>query len=131
MRVRYYRQRDGRQPVQEFIESLRPARRQEAIRNQTERLDMLYTDEPPPEFPASSQIRGQLRELRCHFGGDLYRILYRRSENLFILLHAFEKTTDDVPENEIQIAEARWNDFRARMDRPPPRRPSPAGREVQ
>ena len=39
------------------------------------------------------QVDGQLRELRCHYGRDLYRILYQRSGNLFILPHAIEKRT--------------------------------------
>jgi Phage derived protein Gp49-like (DUF891) len=71
----------------------------------------------------SSQIRGELWELRCHFGRELYRVLYRRSRGLIVLLHAFRKDTGRIPEAEIQIAEDRWADFKARMDtlkrRPP------------
>src|SRR5579862_3541396 len=59
-----------------------------ALDNQIDRLNTLGSDEPPPPFPHSSQIEGELRELRCHCGRDLYRVLYRRSENLFILLHS-------------------------------------------
>jgi phage-related protein len=38
-------------------------------------------------------VRGELRELRCHFGRELYRVSYRRSENLIVLLHIFRKDT--------------------------------------
>jgi phage-related protein len=65
-----------------------------------------------------------LRELRCHYGRDLYRILYRRSGRLLILLHMFAKRSTKIPEREIRVAEQRWSDFRARMDatkRAPPR----------
>ncbi|MHB8660186.1 MAG: hypothetical protein ACYC91_20065 [Solirubrobacteraceae bacterium] len=34
---------------------------------------------PPPEHPISSQIDGELRELRVRFAKTRYRILYRRS----------------------------------------------------
>lgn len=63
-------------------------------------------------------------ELRCHHGRELYRVLYRRSRNLIVLLHAFRKDTGRIPEADIQIAEGRWVDFKARMDalkRKPPR----------
>ncbi len=51
-------------------------------------------------------------------------MLYRRSRGLIVLLHAFRKDTGQIPEAEIQIAEGRWADFKARMDalkRRPPR----------
>jgi len=43
-------------------------------------------------FPHSSQIDGELRELRelrSHYGHVLYRILYRRSLNLIIPLCSY------------------------------------------
>ncbi len=42
---------------------------------------------PPPEFPASSQIDGELRELRVRFARTRYRVLYQRSRNLIVLLY--------------------------------------------
>jgi phage-related protein len=85
---------------------------------------MLTPSSPHLPFPHSSQTEGELRELRCHHGRDLYRILYRRSGNLVILLHAFSKTGRAVPESDKQIARDRWKDFKQRMDaeeRQPPR----------
>src|SRR5437867_1485084 len=69
-------------------------------------------------------VGGELRELRRHYGRTLYRILYRRSRNLFILLHALRKNTGRIPAADIAVAQARWDDFKARMDaarRTPPR----------
>ncbi len=54
--------------------------------------------------------------LRCHYGPVLYRILYRRSKNLFVLLHMLRKNTGAIPTGDIQTAHARWEDFKARMD---------------
>lgn len=119
----YYRAADGSQPVDAFIEAL-PVKHQVAVDNQIARLNMLTVKLPHLPFPHSSQIDGELRELRCHYGRVLYRILYRRSLNLIILLHMFRKDTGQVPPAEIEIARARWEDFRARMNasrRVPPR----------
>lgn len=57
-------------------------------------------------------------------------MLYRRSGNLIVLLHMFRKDTGKVPEREIAIARARFDDFRARMDAPRRRPPRAAGRDA-
>jgi phage-related protein len=119
----YYRDPAGREPVNDFIDAL-PACVQEELDRTIELLNRLRPTDPPLPFPHSSQLEGQLRELRCHFGRKLYRILYQRSDNLFVLLHAFEKRSRTVNEADLRIAWARWADFKARMDadvRRPPR----------
>jgi phage-related protein len=119
----YYRAAEGSQPVDAFIEAL-PVKHQVALDNQIARLNLLTPKRPHLPFPHSSQIDGELRELRCHCGRVLYRILYRRSMNLIVLLHVFRKDTGKVPEAEIEIARRRWEDFRLRMNasrRVPPR----------
>jgi phage-related protein len=81
-----------------------------------ERLNMLRTNAPVLPFPHSSQVEGQLRELRCHYGKTLYRVLYRRRGDCFVLLHVFEKTTGKIPDAEIQVARLRWADLEIRVD---------------
>jgi phage-related protein len=124
MQAVYYRDKDGVEPVNVFIDELKPERKQVIIDNQIDRLNMLTTSSPPLPFPLSSQARGGLRELRCHYGRELYRVLYRRSESLFVLLHILRKNTGAIPADDMEIADARWADFKARMDAPrrvPPR----------
>jgi phage-related protein len=75
-------------------------------------------------------VEGELRELRCHYGSRLFRVLYRRSDNLFVLLHIFEKKAAKVPENDKSIAKTRWRDFRIRMNEQPRRRPRAAGHDA-
>ena len=104
MQAVYYRASDGSEPVDAFIEALRDPDRQAALDNQIERLNMLRPNDPPLPFPWSSQLEGELRELRCHYGSELYRVLYRRSGNLFVLLHMFRKDSGKVPEAELRIA---------------------------
>lgn len=126
----YYRDKRGTEPVDEFIEAL-PAKRAAKIDDYVEEyLNGRPPQAPPPEFPITSQIEGELRELRVRFGNTRYRILYQRSENLVVLLHAIEKNTGAVPRSVIELAKRRMADFKRRMDaqrRVPPRA---AGRDV-
>jgi len=122
-RAVYYRARDGSEPVSRFVDRL-TVKRQVVLDNQIDRLNMLGTDFPHLPFPHSSQVQGELRELRCHVGRELYRVLHRRSKNLIVLLHIFRKDSGRIPPAEIQIAQDRWEDFKTRMDaahRTPPR----------
>jgi phage-related protein len=124
--VVYYRDDDGREPVNDFIDRLEE-HIQPVIDHQIERLGLFGPDLP---FPHSSQVRGELRELRCHYGARLYRILYRRSANLFVLLTMFRKTGGDVPEAEVALANERWRDFKERMDAEPRIPPRAAGHDA-
>jgi phage-related protein len=115
----YYRDGGGAEPVDQFIEAL-PAKRAAKIDDYIEEhLNGQALDAPPPEFPVSSQIEGGLRELRIRFANTRYRILYRRSGSLIVLLHAFEKNTGAVPASEKALAKRRMTDFERRMDAQP------------
>lgn len=115
MQAVYYRDRSGHQPVDEFIDDL-PSKHQAAIDFAIDRLNDMRPDEPPLSFPATSQVDGELRELRCHYGPVLYRVLYRRSRNLFVLLHIMRKNSGAIHRADIETARARWVDYKARMD---------------
>ena len=129
MKAVYYRDPAGAEPVDDFIEQL-PPRVQAALDLQIDRLNMLGPNDPPLPFPFSSQVEGELRELRCHYGSRLFRVLYRRSEQLFVLLHVFEKRSRTVPEADKTLARARWDDFKTRMDAQPRRPPRAAGHDA-
>ena len=125
----YYREPDGSEPVDEFIDQL-DARKQAALDLQIDRPNDQPPAAPPLPFPHSSQVRGPLRELRCHFGPELYRVLYRRSDNLIVLLHMLRKDKGKLPEADIAMAEARWFDFKRRMDAERRKPPRAAGRDA-
>jgi len=120
----YYRDSRGSEPVDEFVEAL-PAKRAAKIDDYVEEyLNGKPPDSPPPQFPVTSQIEGELRELRVRFANTRYRILYQRSENLIVLLHAIEKGTGAVPRSDVELARRRRADFKRRMEadsRVPPR----------
>jgi phage-related protein len=125
----YYRDLRGRQPVEKFIDGL-PFKHQVAVDLAIDRLNGLSPSEPPLAFPATSQVDGELRELRCHYGPVLYRVLYRRSKNLFIMLHMLRKNTGKIPVSDIETAQSRWADFKVRMDAQPRRPPRAAGQDA-
>jgi phage-related protein len=93
-------------------------------------LSSRAADSPPPEFPVTSQVEGELRELRVRFGRTRYRVLYQRSGNLVVLLHAFVKKTGAVPVSEKAVAQRHMADFRRRMDAKPRVPPRAAGRDA-
>jgi phage-related protein len=122
----FYRDASGREPVQQFVNSL-DNDSQAAIEH---RLNLLSDSTPHLPFPHSSQIEGELRELRCHYGRDLYRILYRRSNQLIVLLHVLAKRSAKIDRRDILIAQERWEDFKARMDAEPRIPPRAAGHDA-
>lgn len=125
----YYRDPEGFEPVLEFIADLDPKPRAVLLR-QIDRLNDLSDTMPHLPFPHSSQVSGELRELRCHMGSQLFRVLYRRSESLVVLLHVFPKKTGKLPPAEIKVAEERWDDFKARMEAQPRKPPRAAGHDA-
>jgi len=126
----YYRRADGTQPVESYIDDCIPAKQQPAILRQVDRLNTLDDAMPHLPFPHSSQIEGELRELRCHYGRTHYRVLYRRSQRLIVLLHMLLKTTDAVPQADIDAAKSAWEDYKQRMDASPRVPPRAAGRDA-
>lgn len=126
----YYRDKRGAEPVNRFIEALPPKRAAKIDDYVEEHLNGQPPEAPPPEFPLSSQIEGELRELRVRFANTRYRILYQRSESLIVLLHAFEKNTGAVPASEKAVAKRRMADFKRRMDAKPRKPPRAAGKDA-
>ena len=125
----YYRAPDSFEPVRDFLDAL-DDEVAATLGLQIDRLNMLSDEMPHLPFPHSSQVDGELRELRCHYGRQLYRVLYRRSDRLLVLLHIFAKRTAKIPAAEITTAKDRWEDFKARMDAEPRRPPRAAGHDA-
>jgi phage-related protein len=125
----YFRDERGGEPVREFVAGL-GAGRQAALHNQIDRLNLLSDEVPHLPFPHSSQVERELRELRCHYGSELYRVLYRRSERFLVLLHAFRKTTAKIPARDVALAHDRWADFKRRMEQTPRRPPRAIGHDA-
>jgi phage-related protein len=111
----FYSDDDGYEPVKEFICSLDEKKRGKVL----QMIQILSEFGPNLPFPYSSQIEGKLRELRIHYGKSQLRIIYYlNSEGVFILLHAFEKKSQKISNNDIRIARERMkNDLNKRGGR--------------
>lgn len=129
----YYRDDRGREPVNDWLEALfttKPAAAAKIDDYVEEYLNGHRRDDPPPEFPITSQIEGGLRELRIRFANTRYRLLYQRSGNLVVLLHALEKNTGAMAAADVRIAKERFVDFRTRMNADPREPPRAAGHDA-
>jgi DNA-binding XRE family transcriptional regulator/phage-related protein len=115
MQVVFFRGAGRLQPVQQFLEELERPERRAAADSQVDRLGALSTDDPPLPPPWDEQVEAELRALRIRVGRESFRVLYRRSGTLFVLLHAFEERGQAIPEDEIRIA--RRNNARSKVVR--------------
>lgn len=125
----YYRTPDGDEPVRDYLDAL-DDEVHAVLAQQIDRLNLLSDEVPHLPFPHSSQVDSELRELRCHYGRQLYRVLYRRSDRLLVLLNIFSKRTAKIPASEITLAQQRWDDFKERMDAYPRKPPRAAGHDA-
>jgi phage-related protein len=126
----FYRDEKGREPVRQFLWASLDLKSRSKIEDQIREMNRIPDDLPPLPFPRTSQIEGGLRELRCHSGRRPYRILYRRSENLFVLLHIVRKDSRAVRRRDIELAQRRWWDYKNRMDAADRRGPRPVGKDA-
>lgn len=126
----YYRDALGVEPVDQFVQGLPDIDGSKVESFIATYLNGQPPDAPPPEFPITSQLEGELRELRIKCSRTRYRILYQRSRNLIVLLHAVTKNSETVPRADIELAKDRMADYRARMDAQPRKPPRAAGSDA-
>jgi phage-related protein len=129
----YYRDPKRREPVNAFTEELLRTNPRAAAKIDRYIDQYLNGKDPgaaPPEYPLSSQVDGEMRELRVRFANTRYRLLYQQSEKLVVLLHAFEKKTEAIPAADRDRAVRRFKDFRVRMGAEPRVPPRAAGRDA-
>ncbi len=104
--VEFYQDQNEQKPVRDFLLSLQPKPRGKVLQG----IQILSEFGIALPFPYSSQVDGRLRELRVREGKNQYRILYYGDANrVFVLLHAFEKRSQRLPQREILIAMERMD----------------------
>lgn len=111
--VLYYESVDGKCPVKEFIDSI-------SERNQAKTLALIAAlEERGPNLPRpyADLLRDGIHELRVKLTGKQVRIFYFFCWRDFIVLtNVLMKTTDKVPEPEINNARKCRDDFLKRID---------------
>ena len=129
LKAKFYRDSSRVEPVNEYINGL-PVDHQVAIDDKIDMLNKLDDEHPHLAFPHSSQVEGSLRELRCQYGPNRYRIFYQRSDEFLMLLHIIRKSSEKLPKTDLDLAKARFADFKERMNAVPKKPPSPTGRKA-
>ena len=109
-RVLYYTKANDECPLKEFIDALG-----EKPRGKIARL-ISYLARLGPDLPRpyADTLRDKIRELRVPYGRLQIRILYFFKYDRIILTQGFLKKTGPVPDEEIERAVRRMNDWLAR-----------------
>jgi len=112
--VKFYRTPRGECPVIDFIEELDKKTRAKIYRY----LALLQEYGPNLPRPYADHVKGKIKELRVKTSVGGIRILYFFFiRHNVIMLHAFKKKTQKLPEREIRKAERNMDDFVVRYER--------------
>lgn len=104
----FYTTENSRNPVQEFLDSLDTKTNSRFIWSIRE----LCRRNVQAREPLVKHIEGKLWELRQESTGNIYRIMYIFfTGRKIILLHGFQKKSQQTPRREIEIASSRLKDF--------------------
>lgn len=101
MKVLFYKTASGRSPVEDFMKSLSAAD-QGRFKDVYEGIIEYGLECPRVIF---RQLSGKLWEIKFSSEGGKYRIAYVVADkDLMIWLHAFKKTTQRTPQNDLTVA---------------------------
>ena len=107
--IEFYRTKDGREPLAEFLDSLPTNFRAKALWE----LDLLAEKGQELREPYVKHIEGELWELRIKFASNISRIFYFIPyKTKIVLLHGFVKKTRRTPAQHIRIAKERLKDYK-------------------
>lgn len=107
-KVEYYKNKDGKFPVEEFILNQNVKMQAKIFRS----LELLEQRGNELREPYSKLLEDGIFELRCKVGTDITRVLYFFvvGEKI-ILTNGFVKKTQKTPKNEIALAKKCRSDY--------------------
>ncbi|MBI5935451.1 MAG: type II toxin-antitoxin system RelE/ParE family toxin [Chloroflexi bacterium] len=114
--IEFYRTRNGRLPVNEFLDSLSGKQAQKVlwVLKLIEELGIV-----PRQYFKKLEGTEDIWEVRVQFGGDIFRLLgFFERGNLLILASGFAKKTQKTPPQEIALALQRKQDHLSRRRQP-------------
>jgi len=108
-RIVFYRDINGRNPIEEFLDSLAPKDAQKV----TWTLQLLEEfDVLPSTYFKKLVNTNEIWEVRARTGKNAYRLLcFFYNNELVVLTNGFRKKTQKTPRNEISLAETRKTDW--------------------
>jgi phage-related protein len=109
--VQFYRTRSGDCPVEEFLDALTGKQAQKVVwvLRLVEQLDPV----PAQYFKKLVDTDG-LWEVRAQHGGDTFRLIGFFEGVRFWVVSGFAKKTEKAPRQELELAEARRQDYLSR-----------------
>ena len=113
--VRFYETRQGRKPVEKFLDSLsaKDARKVAWVLQLVEEMDRV-----PAKFFKKLVNTDELWEVRARSGSKAIRLLgFLDEPELIVLAHGFLKKTQKTPQQAIRLAEARRQDYLKRKNK--------------
>jgi phage-related protein len=91
----------GEKPVEQFLDSLDSAPRAKVVWT----LDLLRTQQIMPSRFWKKLAGSNLWEVRIEYAGNIYRLVAAFTKNnRVILLHAFQKKSQKMPRQDMEIA---------------------------
>jgi phage-related protein len=115
--IRFYKTRDGKDPVSSFILGLPVKDQVKVLRT----IRLLEAEGVRLTGPHSKAIQGErnLYELRVILGNNIQRVFYYLFDgSTFVLLHGFTKKTQKTPSREIATAISRREDDIKQQEEP-------------
>lgn len=104
----FYETADGKCPVADFMNSLPKKMREKIFKS----IDLLRIKGNSLREPYSKSLDDGIFELRCKVGSDITRTLYFfYMGKKIILTNGFTKKSQRTPQNEIDLAKARREDY--------------------
>ncbi|QTQ14613.1 type II toxin-antitoxin system RelE/ParE family toxin [Treponema parvum] len=119
--IEFYKTESGKNPVNEFIQSLQKKQIAKILRD----ITLLQEMGSDLHYPYVDFIKGDryagLMELRTKQSNNIFRIFYfvvvkdkETKEEKAVLLHAIQKKTDKTPQKELETVLARMKDYKSR-----------------
>jgi phage-related protein len=107
-KIEFYKTKDGKCPVEDFLDSL-PGK---VVQKITWMLEILESQGFLPVNHFKKLKNTNIWECRIQFGNNIFRILgFFSTDSILILSHGFIKKTQKTPKNEIEKSENIKNDY--------------------
>lgn len=121
LRFRFYKTREGANPVREFLDGLKMPDQQAndkaraAIQAAMKEVERGWLQGQVGRGTVKN-LGAEMYEIRAAVKGEQFRVLFAREPHTRVLLalHAFEKKTQELPRKEKAVAEDRLRDWRER-----------------
>jgi phage-related protein len=106
LRVNFFRQESGREPVRDWLKSLSTEDRK-LIGEDIKTVQWGW----PLGMPLIRSLGDGLWEVRTDLKGRIARVLFCTHDNCIVLLHGFIKKTTKTPDKDIRLARQRMKEL--------------------